>query len=98
MVTHLRALGAVSLALPIVAAGYLVYGGSVDQPVARIKRVLMILFVVSIILLVASALAWLLSWLAERNWKAQASPWDMTIQKKGIGSTEVQRPRKDPKN
>jgi hypothetical protein len=98
MVTHLRALGALSLALPIIAAGYLVYGISVDQPVAPPQRVLMILFAVSIILLVASALAWLLSWLAERNWKAQASPWDMTIQKKGIGGTEVQRRSKIPKN
>jgi hypothetical protein len=98
MVTHLRALGAVSLALPLVAAGYLVYGVSVDDPVAPPQRVLMVLFVVSIILSVASAFAWLLSWLAERNWKAQASPWDMTIQKRGIGSTEVRRRSRVPKN
>jgi hypothetical protein len=98
MVTHLRALGALSLALPIVAAGYLVYGASLHLPPARLQRVLMILFVASIVLFVAAALAWLLSWLAERIWKAQASPWDMTIQRGRSGGTAVHRRSEVPKD
>lgn len=98
MLTLLRALGALSLALPIIAAGYLVYGASAEEhkrPPAQ--PVLIVLFGLSIILFVAAALAWRQSWLAERNWNAEASPWDMTIIKQQQkGGTAVHKRSKIP--
>jgi hypothetical protein len=95
MLTLLRGLGALSLALPIIAAGYLVYGVSANQHVA--KWVLRALFGLSIGLLVVSAVAWLQSWRAERNRNAEASPWDMTIKKKQKGGTAVYKRSEIPK-
>jgi hypothetical protein len=96
MLTLLRALGALSLALPIIVAGYLVYGASAVPPKQPPQWALKGLFGISIVLFVASAVAWRQSWRAERNRNAEASPWDMTIKKKQKGGTAVYKRSKIP--
>jgi hypothetical protein len=94
MVTHLRAVGALSLSLPILAAGYLVYEGIpplTDGAMYRLRLAMLVLFVASVVLLAAAAAALLLSWLGERNKRAEASPWDMTVRKSTNGGTAVHR-------
>lgn len=97
MVTHLRAVGALSLLLPIVAAGILVYAGSPPWPAAsgrRLELAILVLFVASTALFAASALALVLSWRAEQKWVEKSSPWDMGASDNGKGSadTRIQLP------
>jgi hypothetical protein len=84
MVTYLRAMGVMSLCLPIVAAGYLVYEirGSRLTVVSEhhIQTAIWALTGAAFLFLLIPALALVLSIRSERLSKAEGSPWDMTIQ------------------
>jgi len=92
MVTHLRAVGVLSLSLPIVAAAILVYAGLAPSESAQrlLKVSLPLIFALSVALVVLTATAWSLSFRAERNTVAEASPWDMTV-KSGEGNRVSRR-------
>jgi hypothetical protein len=84
MVTHLRAIGVMSLCLPIVAAGYLVYASRpprlrIDHDQFQLVMLLLVGFAALFFLI--PVLALFLSSLNERLQRAEASPWDMTILK-----------------
>jgi hypothetical protein len=82
MVTHLRAIGVISLSLPTVAAAYIVYEGrppmsELDKH--KIELAMGILSAGAAILFLMTALALVLSWHSARLSEARGSPWDMTI-------------------
>lgn len=77
MVTGLRMLGVVSLSLPILMAGALVFAGKSPGP-DWLEGVIWTLTALALVLLVVVLLAWSQSRSAERKKKVRASPWDMT--------------------
>jgi len=84
MVTHLRAIGVMSLCLPIAAAGYLVYASRpprlrIDHDQSELVMLLLVVFAALFFLI--PVLALFLSSLNERIQRAEGSPWDMTISK-----------------
>jgi hypothetical protein len=78
LLTWLRAIGVLAMALPIVAAGVLIYTG--DAPVTQLnpqRRAMFVLTGVSLVIVLTVSAAWLRAWRDERR-SAQQSPWDMT--------------------
>lgn len=83
LVTLLRAVGAVAIALPAAAAAFLVYTaraaeGSDSGFDATDRKAVAFLSCVSIVLLLLIAVAWVRTRWAERRSVEQRSPWDQT--------------------
>jgi hypothetical protein len=99
MVTWLRAIGVISLLLPILAAGYLVYEITTPQlsPEAErdIYRVMWLLCLAALILFVIPSCALVLSWYDDRVRSERASPWDMTAPRKTKKGSAVARQRSE---
>jgi hypothetical protein len=78
LLTWLRAIGVLAMALPVVAAGVLIYTG--EAPAAQLspqRRAMFGLTAVSLVLVLLVSAAWLRAWRDERR-SARNSPWDMT--------------------
>jgi len=97
MVTWLRAIGVISLLLPIVAAGYLVHEVTKPSPEAMrsIHRVMIFLCLFAFILFLIPSFALILSWYDDRGRGERASPWDMTAPRKSKKGSAVARQRSE---
>jgi hypothetical protein len=97
MVTWLRAIGVMSLLLPIVAAGYLVYEVTQPSPEAMqgIHRAMLFLCLFALILFLIPCLALILSLYDDRGRSERASPWDMTAPRESKKGSAVARQRSE---
>jgi hypothetical protein len=98
MVTHLRAIGVMSLLLPILAAGYIVYEGSPrPSPAAehKIQIAMLILLFAAGVFFIISLCAFGLSWWGDRVRDEQTSPWDMTAPREPTKESAIGRRRGD---
>jgi hypothetical protein len=90
MLTTLRALGVLSMSLPVVMSGFLIYGGENMRDGPRDIELLAIRVLTAFALIIAVLVlaAWIASLLPERQ-GFLASPWDMTSRKASDAPTNL---------
>lgn len=80
MLARTRAMSVLTMVLPVVAAGFLVYGGRAPSGARQFRERTALggLVALAVLITAATTVAWALSWWAGRR-TVVCSPWDMTL-------------------
>ena len=99
IVTHLRAIGAIAISLPIIAAAYLVYeGGAAESQKQALTAPILTLLLVAASLCLLVLTAWILSIYGESVRRAEASIWNQTVPRARRDTTVPNRRSARPLN